>query len=282
MRIQKIQCEDNAVLTGELFTAKQARGAVLVGAATGIKRQFYQPFAQFLAKNGFTVLTFDYRGIGDSQSLALSECKATLVTWGRYDLTAALNHLISLSSGRPVFLLGHSAGGQLAGLMQNANALSAIFNVGSSSGSLRNMRWSYRLKAHIFMNVFIPLSNAMFGHTKSQWLGMGEPLPAGVAKQWQHWCNGQGYAKTSFGQEVQQHCYDTLTLPVKWVVAKDDDIACENNVREMMAVYSSAANTMEVLYPSQWRLDEIGHMKFFSRQSAALWQMPIDYFTQYI
>ncbi|MCW8090921.1 alpha/beta hydrolase family protein [Alteromonas sp. ASW11-130] len=280
MHSQHIPCPDGAVLAGDLFVPSHSRGGVVIGSATGIKRQFYQPFAQFLADNGFSVLTFDYRGIGDSLSKSVSDCDATLIKWGEIDLTAALNHLKSRAPNRPLFLVGHSAGGQLAGLMRNAHDLCAMFNVGSSSGSLHNMRFSYQLKAHFFMNMFIPLSNLLFGHTKAQWVGIGEPLPPGVAKQWRRWCNGQGYVKTSFGKEITRHLYDELTLPAKWVVAEDDDIACEKNVREMMSVYSKAANTLEILQPSQWQLKRIGHMKFFSRQSAALWQLPIEFFQQ--
>ncbi|NMH60051.1 alpha/beta hydrolase family protein [Alteromonas ponticola] len=282
MLSEKIHCDDGAILTGNLFHADECLGAVLIGSATGIKQQFYQPFARFLAENGFTALTFDYRGIGDSLSQPVSDSRATLISWGESDMTAALHHLKARTDDKPLFLLGHSAGGQLAGLMRNAQQLTAMFNVGSSSGSLRNMRLLYQLKAHFFMNCFIPLSNWLFGHTKSQWLGMGEPLPAGVGRQWRQWCNGQGYVKTSFGKDVQNHQYDALKIPAKWVVATDDDIACEKNVKEMMSVYTNADHSLEILNPSLWQLKQIGHMKFFSRQSSALWHLPLTFFRQYL
>ncbi len=40
--------------------------AVLVMSATGVPQSYYAKFAGYLAERGFTVLTFDYRGIGRS------------------------------------------------------------------------------------------------------------------------------------------------------------------------------------------------------------------------
>jgi hypothetical protein len=45
---------------------EDALATVLVASATGVKRHFYNKFATFLAENGFVVMSFDYRGIGDS------------------------------------------------------------------------------------------------------------------------------------------------------------------------------------------------------------------------
>src|SRR4051812_16768139 len=43
------------------------RPVVLVSSAAAVRRPFYDRFARFLADDGFTVLTYDYRGIGDSR-----------------------------------------------------------------------------------------------------------------------------------------------------------------------------------------------------------------------
>src|SRR3954467_1593181 len=41
--------------------------AVLINSATAVKRGYYDPFARYLAGEGLTVLTYDYRGIGGSR-----------------------------------------------------------------------------------------------------------------------------------------------------------------------------------------------------------------------
>ncbi len=65
MKDIKIICEDKVELSGTLYSPKEPKAAILISPATGIKRHFYNSFAQFLCENKFAVLTFDNRGIGD-------------------------------------------------------------------------------------------------------------------------------------------------------------------------------------------------------------------------
>lgn len=124
----------------------------------------------------------------------------------------------------------------------------------------------YRAKAMFFMDVFIPTNNLIFGYTQADKIGMGEPLPRNVAKQWRDWCNGQGYIKTAFGKTVQQHFYNDIRTPSLWLNAVDDDIANEKNVADMLSVFPNLPAEKRTLNPADYGLKEIGHMKFFSRQ----------------
>ncbi len=263
------------------FPAKSPTNSILIGPATGISREFYHHFATFLVQAGYGVLTFDNYGIGGSKTSPVSECEASLVTWGKGDLTAAFDCLKVTFPDNQYHLVGHSAGGQLIGLMNNNEQLSSVFNVACSSGQLSNMRLGYRFKAHYFMNAFIPLNNWLFGQTNSDWVGMGEKLPQRVANQWRRWCNGQGYVETGFGSDIDQHNYDTLSLPIHWVYAIDDDIANAKNVEDMIRVFPQCQHTTTMLIPSDHQLKEIGHMRFFSRRSNGLWPMVIQWINQY-
>ncbi|WP_281556972.1 alpha/beta fold hydrolase [Thalassomonas sp. RHCl1] len=277
-----IDCQDGQQLAATLYTPKdEVKGAVLIGPATGIKRQFYHSFACYLVENGYGVISYDNRGIGESLSGKVCASKASLQCWGEQDMPAVLEALKSYFPDTSYHLIGHSAGGQLVGLMYNGKDLSSIFNFASSSGQLRNMKLPYSLKANFFMNVFVPLSNLFFGHTKSQLVGMGEPLPKGVAQQWRLWCNGQGYVKTAFGKTVNRHWYHELTTPSMWVNASDDDIAIDDNVADMLSVFKKLKVDTLTVSPQAHGLDEIGHMKFFSRKSKSLWQHAINWLEQH-
>lgn len=274
----KVQCQDGYTLAATLFKPSvTVKGAVLIGPATGIKRQFYFSFAQYLAEQGYAAITFDNRGIGDSLIGHVNDSDASLQRWGELDMPAVLETLQSTVPNTRYHLVGHSAGGQLVGLMHNAAELSSMFNFASSSGQLRNMRIPYSLKAHFFMNLFIPFSNAVFGHTKSQWLGMGEPLPKAVGQQWREWCNGQGYVKTAFGKSVHTHLYDELMIPSLWTYASDDDIAIKDNVQDMISVFKNLPAHIVTLTPGENGLKEIGHMKFFSRKAQSLWPQTLQW-----
>ncbi len=276
-----ITCADGFELAGTLYAPQTLKAAIMIGPATGIKQTFYYSLAIHLAAHGYGILCYDNRGIGQSLRGPLRQEKANLITWGQQDMTAALKALQAHFPDTTYHLLGHSAGGQLIGLMENALELASIFNVACSSGSIRNLAYPFRLKALFLMNVFLPVNNLVFGYSNSQWVGMGEPLPRGVAQQWREWCNGSGYVAMDFGKGVQQHHYDELKVPTKWLFATDDEIANLANVKDMIRVFPQLAVEMLTLDPKAWGYPDIGHMKFFSSKRKELWQIALDWFDQH-
>ena len=115
----EIRCADDFKLSGNLYQVNQPKAAILIAPATGIKKEFYHSFAQFLADNGYSVLTFDYRGIGESKLGSINNINASLANWGRLDVAGALETLKSFCPASEYHLIGHSAGGNLVGLMEN-------------------------------------------------------------------------------------------------------------------------------------------------------------------
>jgi len=281
-----IICADQYEISATIYTPHSTpeqpiKGAVLIGPATGIKQQFYANFASYLCENNYGVITFDNRGIGNSKNDKLKKSDASLQCWGEKDMPAVLEQLKTSFPDTRYHLIGHSAGGQLVGLMHNAMELSSIFNFASSSGQLKNMKMPYFIKAHFFMNLFIPLCNTLFGYTQSQWLGMGEPLPKAVGQQWREWCNGEGYVKQAFSKTVHSHQYDTLSIPSMWVNAVDDDIAIDANVLDIQSVFSRLKPETLTLSPENYQLDEIGHMKFFSKKAKVLWPHALNWLARF-
>lgn len=277
----KIKCQDGFPLAGTLFEPPEAKAAIMIAPATGIKRTFYHSFAQFLAQNGYAVLTFDNRGIGGSIVGSINDGNPSLINWGKLDMTSVLSFLQKKYPQVAYHLVGHSAGGQLVGLMDNAMELTSMFNFGCSSGSIKNAKPSFKLFAHFWLNGVIPISNLLFGHTKSQWFGMGEPLPKVVAAQWRKWCNGRGYVKVDLGTAIQEHLYDEIDFPSIWLHALDDNIANLANVKDMIRVYSRIDSQIVGIHPQDYGFSDIGHMKFFSAKRKELWQYALQWFGKY-
>ncbi|PJX26732.1 alpha/beta hydrolase [Psychrobacter sp. L7] len=280
-----IMTERNQPLAATVYRPQDTiKAAVMIAPATGIKRQFYHHFATYLATCGFGVLTFDNEGIGESLSTELPKCDASLISWGRHDLPAVLDALQDEFADTTYHIIGHSAGGQLIGLMPNYQTIQSVFNVACSSGQIKNMDMPYKLKAMGFMDAFIPLSNLVLGYTPADKIGMGEPLPRGVARQWREWCNGAGYIKTAFGHSIHTHFYDELSMPALWLGFSDDDIANSENMDDMIRVFTKMPVEKRFYTPQYFGLSRIGHMRYFSRRThakaPALWQMAVDWLEQ--
>lgn len=276
-----IECKDGFELAGTIYEPKSIKGAIMIAPATGIKRRFYNSLATYLAENGYGVICFDNRGVGDSKKGSINQINASLINWGRLDMTAVLEKLKESFPNQSYHLIGHSAGGQLVGLMDNASEIKSMFNFAASLGSLKNMNYPFKLFAFFYLNTFIPFSNLFFGKTNSQWVGMGEPLPKLVAQQWSRWCNGKGYAATDFGKAIQEHLYDDLDLPSLWLYAKDDGIANWVNVRDMSLVYSKSKAEIISIDPKELSSKQLGHMGFFSSKNKELWNYTLDWLSKH-
>src|ERR1700716_2423675 len=87
---------DGYLLGATLFLPRGAkRHAVLISSATAVPRKIYRGFAGYLARRGCAVLTYDYRGTGDSRQKALVGYnqprslvgfKASMSGWGALEL----------------------------------------------------------------------------------------------------------------------------------------------------------------------------------------------------
>lgn len=273
MKDIQIKNSNGCDISATIFVPSNIRGAIMIAPATGISKKFYSSFANYLRESGYGVITFDNEGIGNSLRGPIKNSEASLVSWGQSDMSAIFNLLRSEFPNVDYHLIGHSAGGQLVGLMDGALELASIFNVACSSGSLRNMKFPFNAKAQIFMNLFMPISNLLLGYAHNSWLGMGEPLPKKCAQQWTKWCNGKGYIQTHFEHNKIPNYYHNLECPSLWINATDDDIANDINVDEMINVFPKLNARRLILEPSKYQFKEIGHMKFFSKKNSILWKI---------
>ncbi|MGY4409989.1 putative alpha/beta hydrolase [Bradyrhizobium sp. LB7.1] len=116
---------DGYALSGTLFLPRGTkRHAVLINSATAALRKIYRGFASYLAHRGCAVLTYDYRGIGDSRLPAMVGYNQpkSLVGFQGLDvgLGRARRHRRSALDARalqplPLAYVGHSFGGQALG-----------------------------------------------------------------------------------------------------------------------------------------------------------------------
>ena len=131
------------VMLGARFheSGTERKGAVLIGGAMGVRQDYYAPFAEWLAAQGFDVMTFDYRGIGDSrggsQGRSLRGFDADLYSWAR-DYDTAIDALAERAPDAPLYLIGHSLGAQLPGMLRNRHRIAGLLSVVAGSGYWRD------------------------------------------------------------------------------------------------------------------------------------------------
>src|ERR687893_2495913 len=132
-----IPATDEFPLAGSVFgDLAWAKRVVLIAPATGVRRRLYRSFAEFLAGEGFAVVTWDWRGTGDSRPESLRGFGATMRDWGERDLAGVIDWAATRYPSARLSVVGHNFGGQSVGLARNRDRVRRLVTVGAQSGYL--------------------------------------------------------------------------------------------------------------------------------------------------
>lgn len=265
----RISATDGYALGARRYGDHSAGPWVVIAGATAVKQAYYARFAAWLSLQGCTVLTFDYRGIGDSRPGQLRGFEARLRDWGERDLEGVLRFSLKEKGSRPLHLIGHSVGGQLLGLATSNDGLERVLTVGSQSGYWGH--WpgvsAWRMAATWYG--LMPVLGNVVGYIPGK-LGMGEDLPGGVALEWARWCRHPHYL---LGDGVSREGFERLRAPLKAISIDDDDYAPSQAVDWLHALYTNAPLERHHVTPRELGAQAIGHFGFFrSAFQDSLWR----------
>ncbi|MEM6926474.1 MAG: alpha/beta hydrolase [Myxococcota bacterium] len=275
MRIE-FDAADGQRLAGTWFGARGPQRAVAVLAGgTGIPHGYYARFAGFLAEQGIATLTFDYRGIGTSRPASLSGFRADMADWGRLDIPAAHREAARRAADVPLVHIGHSVGGQLLGLLPEPERVTRALFLNVSTGVLGGLRGSTRLTARVMFYAVAPLAAATLGYVPTRALGLGEDLPAGVARQWGRWCRHSAYLRVDLDGPLSDARYDAIRFPIHAAMATDDAIATPPNVAGLLSLYENAPITEQWIEPSEVG-SAIGHLGLARPLAHRVWEAWVD------
>ncbi len=250
---------------------------IVISSAMAAPRRFYQPLAEYLAGRGYKVIIFDHRGIGDSADCHPRANKSTLSDWGQLDLEAVLQWILKRGQAERTYLIGHSLGGQLPGIAPSARLIAGLILVNTPSGYWRN--WSGLYQAGIFLtfHIAIPLISRIFGYLPGWALGGGEPVQAGVAREWASWGRHPDYiCRPDTGPRPR--IFDQIEAPILCWDIEDDPLAPAKAVDALLAFYSSARITRRTVSKKESEHTPLGHWGWFRESKGRpLWRETADW-----
>ncbi|WP_445364160.1 alpha/beta fold hydrolase [Microbulbifer sp. ANSA003] len=269
----RIVTQDGLSLGATLFSPKGLpKAGVIINSATAVKQGYYAEFAKFLAKNGYLVVTYDYRGIGKSAVANQRDSRLSMSSWGEYDLAAVIDWSTSQYKTLTWHCVGHSVGGQIIGFADNNTQLASVYCVSSQSGYWGH--WGLRQRPKILFAWFamIPLLSNILGQVPGLFLG-GESLPAGIARQWAYWGRHKDYIVDQRGRPVRDG-FSRLECNMKFLYIDDDiDFAPLQAVKALKAFYCNANTEMQIVNAKAVDTKPIGHFGFFkARYEDSLWR----------
>jgi predicted alpha/beta hydrolase len=261
---------DGYLLGATLYLPRGAkRHAVLINSATAAPRKLYKGFASYLARRGGAVLTYDYRGTGDSrlksptgynQQKSLVGFKASMSDWAALDVTAAVAWMRERYKALPLNYVGHSFGGQALGLLANNTEVSRALFIAAQAGYWKLMAAPERYRVYAMLNfVGAPLTR-LIGYTPG-WSGLGLDLPKDVFLQWVGWVMSERYLfddPTLKAVENFAHYKGALRA----LCISDDPWATRPAVELLCSGFTSIEPDIQTVTPADAGVAKIGHFGF--------------------
>jgi predicted alpha/beta hydrolase len=276
------ESRDGFVLHGEwhpsALTGNDGHYVAIVSPGMGIPARFYRPFARYLAKQGVDVMLFDFRGIGWSAVSDLRQLDADASTWGRSDLSAAIDQAIALSGNKATIGIGHSFGGSIFGFANNITKLQKLVHICSQSGYYGFYNWKTKLYMLFNIRLAMPLLTGWLGYYPAHWVSGSEALPAGFVAEWSAWCLQKDYFMDD-RFEVKEGAYHKLFEgPLLSLSFDDDSYATRDSVDVMTAFYANSRVDRRHLKPIDFDAKSLGHFGVFKSVNGRLiWDLISDW-----
>lgn len=276
----KIVADDGCELGGTYLPALsgKCKRVAIVHGATAVPHHFYRRFGAYLQARGISVLLYDFRGVGCSAPAQLKGYHAKCSDWGLLDMPAAQSWVQKKLSPERLYFVGHSAGGQQAGLIKNASAIDAMVTVCAQSGYWQLQGGSEKYKVMLQAYLAIPLLVALHGYLPWSRFAKAEDLPAGVAAQWARWCRHPRYI---FGDRtLPLERYQQFSAPVLAISIDDDNWGTALSVDNLTQYSYSCVDRRHVI-PSDYGINQLGHLGYFRDGSEVLWQEALEWLLQH-
>lgn len=241
---------------------------ILIGPSVLTTQTLYQELAIFLQSHGYTVITFDYRGVGLSAPIHLKGYKAGLHQWAVQDIDAVIRYARNFFPGQELIFIGHGIGGELIGLSPASQYINRLVLINSALTCKKLWPWHDRLRMACLKS-FARLSGMVMGYFPGKSAGISDNLPKGVMFEWIDWCNSDHGLFDKF----PENNYRKLQVPLLAFSFSDDWRSPRRAVQELLNYFSGTQVTWHHVKPAEAGMQRVGHLGPFDKSSKnGFWQ----------
>jgi predicted alpha/beta hydrolase len=241
-------------------------GTIVLSSATGVKKEFYINFSRFLVEKGYTVLLYDYRGIGKSAPDDLKALKSYMHEWGTKDMNAVIHYLVHEKGLTDIIWMGHSVGAQLVGFIEHRQHIRKVIAINAALGYWRYFPFPMKWLIWVLWYFIGPLMIRIYGYGAMQKIGWGENLPPNMLMEWREWCLSRTYFKGLLQKKLNTDTFHHFTTPITAVYISDDFIANDKTVPLMMRFFPNSPQEIMKLSVREHTPDKVGHIGIFRKK----------------
>ncbi len=271
-----LQTHDKIQIVAHVFKPEiNNHKVLLINSATGVRQHVYFSFAQFFTEKGFTVITYDYRGIGLSKPHRMRNFDASMRIWGSEDYKVITQFIIDEFPDYQKFCLGHSVGALILGMNKDSEIFDKFIFVGTQNAFIGHLRWRTKVEALLGFGIAQPFFTELFGYFPAHWFGLGESLPKNCAYDWRTLIlNPKSTNKLLF--KTEDFSKD-LKQKVFVIQAEDDAWLTDKGVKSLLNdTYPNLKPTYRLIKTSESEKGEIGHINFFRKYNMNLWEIVLN------
>ncbi len=163
----------------------EPRAVLVVHPATATPAGFYHRFARYAAGQGLAVVTYDYRGVGNT---ARAHRDLRMRDWLLEDAPSVTDFAAERFEGFRQVAVGHSLGGHALMLGAGGEHVDRFAIVASHLAAMHAIPdRRERMRVNALLHGVGPALGALLGYVPGKRLGIGEDIPAAAVREWAGW-----------------------------------------------------------------------------------------------
>lgn len=246
------------------------KGVVLINTGTCIPQQVYWKFADFLCRNNYISITYDYT---DAQNFKSDVSHSIWID----DIESALSYVVETYPDLKKYCVGHSSGGQFLGFAPSSTKMDKLFLVASANGYWKNMNFPFYILMLLFWYLLVPFNVLINGYFNNQMYGVKGGFPKRIILELRRFCLTKDFFIPFFKSKNIPFYFDDIKCPVKAYHLADDSVATFKGCSYILNMYKNAQKSMETLHSKDYGIKAFGHRGFFfAKAEDKLWYKFLD------
>jgi predicted alpha/beta hydrolase len=269
-RVEKlrVRAEDGAESEATLFVQERGQptqAVIVCTPAMGVPARFYESLGQALAERGLCAVTSELRGIGSSSVRVQRGVDFGYHELALRDLPAVVSAVRGVYPEAPIFVLGHSLGGQVSALYASAHAelVKGLILVASGSPYFRNWPFPGNLGVLMGSQMMRGISSVL-GYYPGRRFGFGGTEARRLIREWSSFAARGRLQVHQSPHDVESRLRE-FSRPLLAISFDDDRLAPRSAVDHLVSKMPRAELTRRHVVPSEVGASVLSHFHWAKR-----------------